>query len=756
LGFLGKLYHRSIAGDVLRQCTSISLPAFAFPDRTFVMAPPCAEQNERFGPAHGESDQSPSQRHSCAIGCRVAKTQVLVFQSDSCTSKSWTQPRHQIGFLAYENHLPTMAVKDRMDDPRVLQKCKSGRRSSACWTGLFGAALLLNSIPAYATTQLASSLADMSFEELANIQVTSVSKKPERLGNAAASVFVITNEDIRRSSATTLPEALRLAPNLQVARVDAQNYAISARGFNNAIGNKLLVMVDGRIVYTPLFSGVFWDTPDVMLEDVERIEVVSGPGGTLWGTNAVNGVINVITRSAKNSQGGLLAAGAGNLEKGTALRYGGKLNNGGHYRIYGKYTDRDNTSRENGRAVRDSWHKAQTGFRADWEGVQEQFTLQGDTYTGDLDQTSSAAKISGINLLTRWESKLGDGSSTSLLAYYDRTLRDIPGAYDDTLDVFNMEFQHSMQPVGSHSIIWGASARYGSDRVANSTALAFFPMDVNQKWASLFAQDEVALRPDLRLTLGARMEHNDYTGLEFLPSTRLAWQLSDDRLLWTAISRTVRAPSRLDRDLYSPAQAPFLLAGNSTFRSEVAKVYELGYRARPTTAVSYSITAFHTVYDHLRSLELTPSGAFVVGNRMEGSTSGLEAWGTYQATPRWRLSAGFTALKERLRLQPGSTDPADPAMAGNDPAHTWQLRSTLNISPQSELDITLRHVAALPNPAVPAYTDLDARIGWKLRRDLELSVMGQNLFGGRHAEFGSRTTRSEMEPSIFVNLLWHI
>ncbi|MDB5763726.1 MAG: TonB-dependent receptor [Herminiimonas sp.] len=596
----------------------------------------------------------------------------------------------------------------------------------------------------------------MSFEELAKIQVTSVSKKAERLADAPASVFVITGEDIRRSGAASLPEALKLAPNLQVAQINAQNYAISARGFNNAAGNKLLVLIDGRIVYTPLFSGVFWDTQDVMLEDVERIEVISGPGGTLWGTNAVNGVINVITRSAEATQGGLLAAGAGNHNKDAAFRYGGKLDNGGHFRVYGKQSDQDNTSRENGSGASDGWNRTQAGFRSDWGDGQEQFSLQGDAYTGKLDQPTSQADISGANLSTHWQRKSGDGSATSLLAYYDRTVRNFPGAYNETLDILNGEFQHTLQSVGQHSIVVGASYRYAWDRVGNSASLAFLPANVQQKWMSVFAQDEIALNSDLRLILGSRLEHNDYTGLEFLPSGRLAWKLSDQRLLWTAVSRTVRAPSRLDRDLSAPAQAPFVLSGNTTFRSEVANVIELGYRATPTPAVSYSVTAFHAKYDYLRSIEVLSTGGFVVGNLMEGSTTGIETWASYQATNAWRLSAGYTALKDRLRLKAGSTDPIGTSAAGNNPAHTWQLRSTFNISSGKELDITLRHVAALPDPAVPAYTTMDARFGWKLRRDLELSITGQNLLDRNHAEFGTSPTRSEIPSSVFVKLSWQI
>lgn len=634
----------------------------------------------------------------------------------------------------------------------IIRNSLSGSNSAGKQRRILAASLLFTLCATSAHALQVSKLADLSFDELADIKVISVSKKAERIGSAPASIFVITNEDIRRSGATSLAEALRLAPNLQVAQINAQNYAISARGFNSSTANKLLVLIDGRIVYTPLYSGVFWDTQDVVLEDLDRIEVVSGPGSTLWGTNAVNGVINIITRSAKDTQGELLAVGAGSHRHGATLRHGGTLDNGTQYRVYGQYTDQNNTARAIGRQTRDAWHSERSGFRADWAGEQEQLTLQGDAYNGTLDQTANQAKISGINLLSRWTHGLSDGASTSLLAYYDQTVRDFPGTYSETLDMLNVEFQHTLQPLDAHSVIWGASYRYALDRVGNSAALAFLPAQIDQKWASLFAQDEIALHEDLRLILGARLDRNDYTGVEVLPSARLAWQLSAEEMLWSAISRTVRAPSRLDRDLLISA-TPSSLVPNSSFRSEVAQIYELGYRAQPTNALSYSLTAFHTQYDHLRTLERSGND-YIVGNEMAGISSGLEAWGAWQATSVWRLSAGVTAQREKLRLKPGSTDPTGVSGAGNDPAYTWQLRSQLALSPHSDFDLMARRVSALPNPTVPGYTAVDARFALRLERDLELSLTAQNLFDRNHPEFGSAVGRSQIPAGIFVKLLW--
>jgi len=637
---------------------------------------------------------------------------------------------------------------------------------------LFLAVLLLCSAPYFQVSAEAAEpdprdLADLSLEELGNIQITSVSRRAERLSDAAASVFVITAEDIRRSGVTNLPEALRLAPNLQVAQVNADGYAISARGFNGSAANKLLVLIDGRSVYTPLFAGVFWDVQDVMLEDVERIEVISGPGGTLWGVNAVNGVVNVITRSAKSTQGGMIAAGVGSRENDGALRYGDSVGADGNYRVYGKYFDRNHTFTADGSTKDDALHRGQAGFRADWDRPGDQFMVQGNAYRGREGQplpgsiatgaifTLGTISLSGANLTTRWGHALEGGSNVVVQAYYDRTERTVPPTFAETLDIFDLQFQHSMRLADSHVVVWGGEYRYSFDRLDNSSFFAFLPASLDQRWASLFAQDESTLAKDLRLTLGARVERNDYTGNEFLPNARLAWKFASDHLLWTAASRTVRAPSRFDRDPFVPGNPPFLLAGGPDFRSEVAKVYEVGYRGQPATSISYSVTVFHADYDHLRTQDVAPSGTFLVlGNGMEGTTNGVEMWGNYQASRTWRLSAGLTGLRETLQLKPGTIDTANSvAQGGQNPAHSWMLRSSLDLPYQSEVDVTVRHVSALANPEVPAYTTGDLRYGWRPRRDLELSVTGQNLFGREHAEFTAPATRSQFGRSVFFKVL---
>jgi iron complex outermembrane receptor protein len=609
----------------------------------------------------------------------------------------------------------------------------------------------LASAAAGAQPMRVADLADLSIEELGNIQITSVSKHAERLADAAASIFVITGEDIRRSGATRLPEAHRLAPNLEVARVSASSYAISARGFNNTIDNKLLVLIDGRTVYTPLFSGVFWDVQDVMLEDVERIEVISGPGAALWGANAVNGVINVITRRAADTQGAFAYGRVGSLERGYGARYGATLGEGGSYRVYGRSFDIFNTSNANGATASDGWSKGQVGFRTDWGTAANGFTLQGDAYRGSLDQAlGDDSRISGNNLLGRWNRDLADWGQLQVQSYFEHTERDIPGTFAEHLDIFDVEFQHGLRAIGAHRLTWGGGYRYGDDHVTNTAALAFLPADRRLRWSNVFAQDEIALEDNLRLTLGGKVEDNYYTGTEFLPSARLAWKLKPQNLIWGAASRAVRAPSRIDRDLFVPAQAPFFLAGGPDFVSEVVKVYEIGYRAQPSPAASYSVSLFHNIYDKLRSVEPAPGGGFVLGNKMEGTGDGLEAWGSYQAATYWRLSAGAFFLRQRLRPKPDSGD-ANVSAAGNDPAHQWLLRSSFDLPNSTELDIRVRRVGALPNPSVPAYTAADIRIAWRLQRELELSVV---FIDSGHVESGNPATASEMSSGAYVKLKW--
>jgi iron complex outermembrane receptor protein len=446
------------------------------------------------------------------------------------------------------------------------------------------AVVLAQQAHAQAADPQGADFADLSIEELANIQVTSVSKRPERLLDAPASVFVITADDIRRAGSRSLPDALRLAPNLHVGQVSGSGYSISARGLNgsgNSGPNKLLVMIDGRSVYAPLFSGVFWDVQDVMLEDVERIEVISGPGGTMWGVNAVNGVINITTRSAHATQGSLAVAQGASDGADLAFRQGGRSGDAS-WRVYGKAFTRERNETAAGGRVNDAWRQAQVGFRADWERGNDVFSVNGNVYRGEPEQPEPGAisvtgtdlrlgeiDTHGTNLTGRWERVLADGGRLSVQAYLDHTRREVPPTFTESLNIADLQFQHTLPAWGAHSLVWGANYRHSWDRVANSDVIAFLPARDQQTWASVFAQDEIALRPDLSLTLGARVERNDYTGNELLPTARLSWRLNPRHALWSALSRTVRAPTRLDVDAYIPGRPPYLLRAprKSTRRS---------------------------------------------------------------------------------------------------------------------------------------------------------------------------------------------
>ncbi|KQY17060.1 hypothetical protein ASD28_20395 [Massilia sp. Root133] len=610
--------------------------------------------------------------------------------------------------------------------------------------------------------------ADLSIEELANIDVTSVSRRPERLQDAPASVYVITADDIRRSGARNLAEALNLAPNLQVARGSNANYFISARGMNgtsNSPANKLLVMIDGRSVYSPLFSGMFWDEPDVMLEDVERIEVISGPGGTLWGVNAVNGVINITTRHARDTQGDFLVLRADVDGALAAFRHGGAMDSG-HWRAYGKAFGLGHSELASGRAIDDDWTQGQVGWRGDWERGAERFSVNANAWRGREGQPAPGViaapgagtglddiRLHGANVTGRWEHVLDGGGSVTAQAYYDYRYRKVPPTFTDAVGILDLQLQHALPAHGRHSIVWGGEYRTSRDRVDNSRFVAFLPARDTQTWASLFAQDEVALRDDLRATAGVRWERNPYTGTEFLPNVRLSWRATPMHAFWAAVSRTVRAPSRLDVDAYVPGAPPYLLAGGRGVRTETARVLELGYRGQAGQIVSYSVTAFRNLYDHLRTQDVTPAGQIVFGNLMAGQARGLEAWGNVQMTQAWRLSAGATLLHEEFALKPGSRDEGSLMTTGRDPACTAQLRSSHAIDAARELELAVRRNGALGLPNVPAYWAVDARFGWRFAPGMELSVIGTNLNGG-HAEYGVASVRTEVPRTVGVKFTW--
>jgi iron complex outermembrane receptor protein len=606
---------------------------------------------------------------------------------------------------------------------------------------------------AQAGAPAAASLADLSLEQLREVVVTTVARRPERLEATAASVYVISADDIRRAGATTIPEALRLAPTLSVARADANQYAVSARGFNNVLANKMLVVIDGRPVYTPLFSGVFWEVQDVMLEDVERIEVVTGPSTALWGSNAVNGLIHIVTRNAAATAGALVSANWGDRERSAALRYGLDGGAGGNLRLYAKSYDRQDTHRADGRSVDDAAAGTQIGFRGDWALAQSTLTLQGDAYRSRIDQGASTRRLGGANLLGRWERTFADGSDMSVQAYVDRTTRDQPGAVIDKLDTVDLIAQYGFRPADAHRVLLGAGYRHARDDVTSFDAIALVPAVRTMGWGRVFAQDEIAVTPRLAVTLAASVETNPYTGAQLLPSVRLAYRPNAESTWWGAVSRAARAPSRVDRDYVQPARPPYLVAGGPDFVSEIAEVYELGYRAQPVPALSYSVTLFQHEHSRLRSLAPTAQG-LQFQNGYQGRTRGVEAWARWRVTPAWRLDAGLSLLQQKLALSPGAIDVVGVQGLGNDPRQSWSLRSSVDLSARVGWDVSVRHVGELPAPRVPSYTAVDSRLAWRVAPRTEIALVVQNLFDPSHAEWGSPANRVELERSVLLQLRW--
>ncbi len=623
--------------------------------------------------------------------------------------------------------------------------------------------LALSFTPHATAQESQSALAELSLEALSNTKVTSVSKRSELLSDAAASVYVITNDAIRRSGYATLPEALRLAPNLQVARVDARNYAVTARGFNNAFENKLLVLIDGRSVYSPLFSGVFWDAQDVVLEDIERIEVISGPGGTLWGANAVNGVINIITKAAGATQGVLATASANAYQRTGALRFGGRIG-AGRYRAYAKTLTLDDLQRESGAVSLTGMQRSQLGARADWERPDGATTLQADAYKGSLHQAGTRdIEIAGANLLARHTVRMSGGTELSAQAYWDFTERNQPNAFIEHLNTVEVQAQAATVVGASHRLVFGGGYRHAFDRLQNGVGFGFLPARLNMHWGNVFVQNEFDLTPNVRLIGGAKFEHNNYTGWEFLPTVRLAWKPTASSLVWGAVSRTVRAPSRIDRDFYSPTNPPLVngepkynIAGGPNFQSEVAEVAELGYRLNLLSDFTYSVTAFYSDYDRLRTLEPNPAGAgSVFLNRATGRAKGVEMWAEWRVTPALRLSGGAVAQQVRTRLDPDSMDASGTTgLATSDPSSYWKLRTAYDLAPGHSIDLLVRRHGKLTRPAVPAYTAADLNYLWRVHPSVELALSGTNLFDARHAEYGGAPNRTLSARAVGVKLLW--
>jgi len=623
----------------------------------------------------------------------------------------------------------------------------------ALFTGLM---LLVAGGVAAADAALAStnSLADLSLEDLVNLKVTSVSKKEEKLKDAAAAIFVLSNDDLRRSGATTVADALRLVPGLQVAAIDSGTWAVSARGFNSQFGNKLLVMIDGRTVYSPLFSGVYWDAQQVFLDDVDRIEVIRGPGATVWGANAVNGVISILSKSARDTQGGLIYGGGGDVHLALGgSRYGGKISKDTYYRVYGSYQLSDDFPEAKGRPADDSWDLGKGGFRIDhYTHNDGQLTWQGDGYAGNL--AGHSGDLYGFNTLGRWTQPISERSSYEVQAYFDHTHRN-DGLAEVSLDTADLSWQHTFGLGERNDVIWGLGYRFTDAQLhhANSPAVTILNHDLPLHLFSAFVQDEFKIIPDkLTFTLGTKIEHNDFTGVEVQPSARLVYKPAENQTLWAAVSRAVRTPSEADgkNAIAFATGAPIIgpggglyvpiFFGNTQLESEVLWAYELGYRIQPTHRLSLDVTAFYNDYTRLAGQQATgfipgaPVGTMTIQsfNTLRGESYGGEAVLTVAATDSWRLSASYSLLMMHVHGEPGS---AAEALELNAPTHQVVLRSSYDFARHFSLDGQLRYVDNVA--AVAAYVTADIRLSYRPTANLELSIVGQNLLDARHPEQAS-------------------
>jgi iron complex outermembrane receptor protein len=637
-------------------------------------------------------------------------------------------------------------------------------------------------------------LTTTSLEDLMNIEVTSVSKKEEKLFQSAAAIYVITQEEIRRSGLTSIPDLLRLVPGLDVAQIDGTKWAVSARGFNGRFTNKLLVLIDGRSVYTPETSGVYWEAQDVLLEHIERIEVIRGPGGTLWGANAVNGVINIITKNSRDSQGGLVTTGGGSGERGFgSARYGGKLSDNASYKVYGKYFNRRGLVDGAGNYANDGQEALRGGGRVDWDlNDRDSISLQGEMFRTNLRETATNVSpaapfaphtnttgiFTGGHILGRWTRTLSKESETALQVYFDRFNRNV---FDlqESISTFDVDFQHHLALGQRHDVVWGLGYRLISDGTnsKSSNPVHFNPKEKTIQLFSAFAQEEFTLIADrLRLTVGTKVEHDDYSGFELQPTARLLWTPSNNQTVWGAVSRAVRTPSRSNRGIRVNAAAfptaggttaILRLQGNENTISEDLLAFELGYRVQPVSRLSLDFATFYNSYDHLQTseparpfFESDPQPPHLViplnfANLMRGETYGAEASATWNPTRSWKLNGSYSFLRMNLHRYATSNDNKAELAEGESPHHQFQLHSFIKLPRNLELDGSLYHVSGLTTGRIPAYTRLDARLGWRMQEKVELSFAVQNLLDDHHPEFtGIGVLTSQPGRAAYGKLTW--
>jgi iron complex outermembrane receptor protein len=632
-------------------------------------------------------------------------------------------------------------------------------------------------------------LSQASLEDLMNIQVTSVSKKEQKLSKAGGAIFVITQEDIRRSGATNIPDLLRLAPGVDVAQVDANQWAISIRGFSDLYANKVLVLIDGRSVYSPSFTGVYWNMEDVPLQDIERIEIIRGPGGTVWGANAVNGVINIITKSAAATKGSLISVGAGSEDHADALvQYGGQIGSNGNYRVFGRFFDIANSVFSNGQQGADGWLTGHAGFRSDWTlSPRDTLTVQGDFLKSDGSQTITTLLSNALplaetltppvtttagNILARWNHTLANGSEMSLQVYDDYSRHSELG-FLDVWNTVDLDFQHHIALGARNDVVWGLGARAIDSEYGTGYAMTVLPNHRFDGLFSAFLQDELKLTDSLSFTIGSKIEHNDFTGPEFEPSAQLLWAPTGKQTVWVSAARAVREPSPSDDDLQDnvssiPIGASFgvvRLFGNPLIKAEELRDFEVGYRAQANTRVSLDVTTFLSLYRNLESvsaqapyLATTQQGLpylvlpekFV--NGPPARTYGVEFSANWRLTNHWRISPGYSYFHMSVDGNSSALD----TPPGTSPNHQFQVRSLLDLPHHLEWDNTLEYVSKLAVGNVPQYARVDSRIGWRVGEFIELSVVGQNLLTSRHAEFSNTDSLDYtlVERSVFGKVTW--
>ncbi len=660
------------------------------------------------------------------------------------------------------------------------------------------ALMALASAPAQdttATNSALSELADMDITNLYNIKVSIVSPNaPETIPQIPAAVSVVSAEDIQRSGARNYPQALRLVPGMDVAQVDSSQWAVSSRGFNDVFANKLLAMQDGRSIYTPLFSGVFWDVQGTLMADIDHIEVVRGPGSTIWGANAMNGVINIITKNAADTQGPLVDGGGGAQERGFAgARYGGAINSNAFYRVYITYENHASTVLSDGSDASNSWQLARAGFRTDWApGDKNSFTFQGDGYAGWINQvfdefdltsptfTSTNAelmKVSGANTLGRWTHTFSDTSNFKLQMYYDYTTRYAANLFDEQRDTFDLDFKHEFALGPRNNVDWGLGYRITVDHEGNNPTISFYTDSQTIDLYSAFVQDQLSIIPDrLSLTMGSKFEQNDYTGFDIQPGARVLWTPTAHQTVWASVSRAVRTPSRAEESviLTQPVEVgpgvffPGTILGTNTFKNETMVAYEAGYRAQPIKNLSFDLEAYWNHYDDLRSEVPTALGptTFYLANNIYGNTYGCEISATWRVLDWWRLQPSYSWLKSVLHANTvnGYTDTYSAGLdEGSSPENQFMIRSSMDLPHDITFDTALRYVDKLefpqpgfaPTITVPDYFELDVRLAWRINKNWEVAAIGQNLLHDRHTEFQPtyvHTQATEIPRTIFAQV----